>query len=179
MAAYHSLPFPIGRGSVANPDTKTPTLESGGSRNYSSATRLNYCGRSVITTDFDKTWSPHALNVAHRVKEKRPDRRVMFLTAERFDAREARRLGYGPFIEEQLKGAAPEVVARVRQDVLEHEETVYPVFDTRNTPAWLKNAVPRGKMPVWAQPANLPPASQPGDLIGAGPDWPENQPGRN
>ncbi len=75
--------------------------------------------------------------------------------------REAKKCGFAAFIEEQLKAAPPEAAARVRQDVLEHEEKVYEPLDERTTPGWLREALAaapaKGKPSAFAQPARLPP----------------------
>jgi hypothetical protein len=75
--------------------------------------------------------------------------------------REGRRKGFGDFIDAQLKLAAPDVAAKVRDAVLGQEETVYLPLDDRTTPGPLRDALAaptaRGKLPDWVRPTNLPP----------------------
>jgi predicted DNA-binding WGR domain protein len=75
--------------------------------------------------------------------------------------REAKRRGHAGFIEEQLKSAAPEIAARIRQEVLERVEIVHEPLDDAATPAWLQTALKSaGKfsaLPSWVSLTNLPP----------------------
>jgi predicted DNA-binding WGR domain protein len=86
--------------------------------------------------------------------------------------RDAKDKGHGGFIEEQLKAAAPEVAAKVRQEVLAHQMPVYPLLDAKTTPKWLKQvltAAPTpGKLPGFAQPTRLPPVLIDGRRLGDG-----------
>jgi predicted DNA-binding WGR domain protein len=74
--------------------------------------------------------------------------------------REAKKRGRGAFIEEQLKGVAPDVAGRVRQEVTDFAEKVYQSLDAKSTPDWLRkafDAAPRAKPPDWPVVAGLPP----------------------
>jgi predicted DNA-binding WGR domain protein len=76
--------------------------------------------------------------------------------------REAKRQGHGPFIEEQLPSAPPEIAARVRQEVLQRVEVVREAFDDDYAaPAWLRAALTKSSqssaLPSWVSLTNLPP----------------------
>ena len=75
--------------------------------------------------------------------------------------REAKRQGHGAFIEEQLRSAAPEVAARIRQEILAHVEVVHEPLDEAASPAWLRTALKSdgnaSVLPSWVSLANLPP----------------------
>src|SRR5262249_22154539 len=77
--------------------------------------------------------------------------------------REVKRRGYVSVIEEHLPEVPPEIAARVRRDVVDYVERVYPSFDEATTPAWLSAAIAASAekrpttLPEWVSPADLPP----------------------
>jgi hypothetical protein len=77
--------------------------------------------------------------------------------------REIKRRGLAAVIEEELTKAPGEQTDKLRRDVLEYVEKVYPPLDEGSTPAWLEQGVLEvrrerpGLLPDWVRPASLPP----------------------
>ena len=74
--------------------------------------------------------------------------------------REQKRQGHGDLIAKLLQEAPDSSAARVRQEVLEREEKVYPSLDDKTTPAWFKKEgadLKAPNLPDWLPLAALPP----------------------
>jgi hypothetical protein len=86
--------------------------------------------------------------------------------------RDANKKGHGQLIEERLREQPADVAAKVRRDVLEHVEKVYPVLEEKQTPAELRKVIaaePAARLPDWADPAALPPLLVSERRLGDGP----------
>lgn len=73
--------------------------------------------------------------------------------------REKKRQGHTDLIVKLLNSTPAEAVARVRAEVIDREEKVYPSLDDKTTPAWLTNAaadLKGGKIPDWLPTPSLP-----------------------